>query len=62
MNEPKKDKSDKVGSGSCEVDLVNKKGEYLIFKDGTSPPEECKEKGMFFIQYACELDENMGQR
>lgn len=42
--------------GYCKLNLVNSNGEFLIYSD-QNVEEICGKKGMFFIQYACQLDQ-----
>jgi hypothetical protein len=46
--------------GYCKLKLVDSTGKFLIFKetDQNLIPESCGKKGMFFIQYACQLDQS----
>jgi hypothetical protein len=48
--------------GICVVNLVNKQGEFQLFKSGVTVPKECSDDGMFFIQYGCELDAKKYER
>ena len=50
------------GDGTCKISISNAKGQYLIYKKGAKVPKECKQEGMLFLQYACELDTFKNER
>jgi len=51
--------------GICTLNLAKKDGAYTFLKkdkDGKAAPSVCTQDGVFFIQYACELEEKINER
>lgn len=48
--------------GYCEINLLNENGDFLFYTTQLDKGANCGTEGMFFIQYACELDMPISQR